>query len=166
MTETIPGLTPLPVGTVAPDFELRDQNNEVVSLASFRGEKAVLLVFYPWAFTSICTGELGQLRDHIDDFANDQVQVLTISIDSGFAHKIFAQRDELNFPLLADFWPHGAVAQAYGVFNSDAGVSNRGTFLVDRDGIIRFSEANEIGQGRDPQRWRDAIAALAEPVAG
>lgn len=162
---TVPGLSPLPVGATAPDFELKDQNNETVSLASFRGDKAVLLVFYPWAFTSICTGELGQLRDNIDAFANEHVQVLTISVDSGFAHKIFSQRDNLNFPLLSDFWPHGAVAEAYGVFNHEVGVSNRGTFLVDRDGIIRFSEVNEIGQGRDPQRWRDAIDALSTPVA-
>jgi len=159
------GLSPLPVGASAPDFELRDQNNEVVSLAQFRGEKAVLLVFYPWAFTNICTGELGRLRDNIDAFANDHVQVLTVSIDSAFTHKIFAQRDNLNFPLLADFWPHGAVAQAYGVFNDEVGVSNRGTFLIDRDGVIRFSEANELGQGRDPQAWLDAIAALAAPAS-
>ena len=163
---TVPGLAPLPVGSEAPDFELRDQNNEVVTLASFRGSKAALLVFYPWAFTSICTGELGRLRDNIDAFANDRVQVLTISIDSSFTHKIFAQRDELNFPLLADFWPHGAVAQAYGVFNTDAGVANRGTFLVDRDGIIRFSEVNEIGVGRDPENWLAAIARLTEAVTG
>lgn len=166
MTSEVPGLTPLPVGTEAPDFRLRDQNNEVVRLADFRGDKAVLLVFYPWAFTSICTGELGRLRDNIGAFANDRVQVLTISIDSSFTHKIFAQRDGLNFPLLADFWPHGAVAQAYGVFNTDAGVANRGTFLVDTDGIIRFSEVNEIGVGRDPEVWLRAIDELATPVAG
>jgi mycoredoxin-dependent peroxiredoxin len=159
MTE-IPGLTPLPVGTVAPDFTLRDQNNEVVRLADFRGSKAVLLVFYPFAFTSICTGELTQLRDNIGSFANDDVQVLTISIDSAFTHKVFSQRDELNYPLLSDFWPHGAVAQSYGVFNSDVGVANRGTFLVDSDGVIRFSEVNELGAGRDPQAWLAAIGAL------
>jgi peroxiredoxin len=157
---------PLPVGTPAPDFSLRDQNNEFVTLSEFRGSKAVLLVFYPWAFTSICTGELGHIRDNIDSFANDEVQVLTLSIDSAFVHKIFAQRDKLNYPLLADFWPHGAVADAYGVFNSEVGVANRGTFLIDGDGIIRFSEANEIGIGRDPQRWLDEIAALTAEVAG
>jgi peroxiredoxin (alkyl hydroperoxide reductase subunit C) len=162
----VPGLTPLPVGTEAPDFRLRDQNNEVVTLSSFRGGKAVLLVFYPWAFTSICTGELSSIRDRISEFANDAVQVLTVSIDSSFVHKIFAQRDDLNVPLLADFWPHGEVAQAYGVFNTDAGVSNRGTFLIDTDGIIRFSEATEIGVGRDPQRWLSEIAALTSGVAG
>jgi peroxiredoxin len=159
MTE-IPGLTPLPIGTVAPDFELRDQNNEVVTLSGFKGSKAVLLVFYPFAFTSICTGELAQLRDNIGSFANDDVQVLTISIDSAFTHKVFSQRDELNYPLLSDFWPHGAVAQSYGVFNSDVGVANRGTFLVDSDGVIRFSEVNELGVGRDPQAWLAAIAEL------
>jgi peroxiredoxin (alkyl hydroperoxide reductase subunit C) len=162
----VPGMTPLPVGSEAPDFTLRDQNNEVVTLSGFRGDKAVLLVFYPWAFTSICTGELGRLRDNIDAFANDRVQVLTISIDSSFVHKVFAQRDGLNFPLLADFWPHGAVAEAYGVFNTVAGVSNRGTFLVDVEGVVRFSEANEIGVGRDPEVWLRAIDELATPVAG
>ncbi|MEO6700982.1 MAG: peroxiredoxin [Jatrophihabitantaceae bacterium] len=163
MTE-VAGLTPLPVGSVAPDFELRDQNNEVVRLSDFRGSKAVLLVFYPFAFTSICTGELGQLRENIDAFANEQVQVLTLSIDSSFSHKIFSQRDELNFPLLADFWPHGGVAQSFGVFNGEVGVANRGTFLIDAEGIVRFSEVNEIGVGRDPQAWLDAIAGLSQPV--
>jgi len=163
---TVPGLNALPVGSQAPDFTLRDQNNELVSLSDFRGDKAVLLVFYPWAFTNICTGELGQIRANMNGFANDQVQVITISIDSSYVHKVFAQRDELRFPLLADFWPHGAVAESFGVFNTDAGVANRGTFLVDRDGIVRFSEVNEIGVGRDPQRWLDEIAALAPAVTG
>lgn len=162
----VPGLIGLAVGSEAPDFSLKDQNNEVYTLSSFRGSKAVLLVFYPWAFTNICTGELAQLRAKIAEFSNDAVQVLSISIDSSFAHKIFAQRDNLNFPLLADFWPHGEVAQAYGVFNSHAGVANRGTFLVDKDGVIRFAEVNEIGVGRDPQRWLDAIVELTTGVAG
>lgn len=154
------GLNALPVSSQAPDFTLRDQNNELITLSSFRGSKAVLMVFYPWAFTNICTGELGQIRQRLPEFANDRVQVLTISIDSPYAHKIFSQREDLQFPLLADFWPHGEVAQAYGVFNSEAGVANRGTFLVDAEGVIRFSEVNEIGVGRDPQVWLDAIAAL------
>ena len=157
----IPGLTPLPVGAEAPDFTLRDQNNEVVTLSSFRGSKAVLLVFYPWAFTSICTGELGQIRDRIDEFANDAVQVLTISIDSSFVHKIFAQRDELNYPLLADFWPHGAVARSYGVFDDTAGVAQRGTFLIDAEGTVRFAEMAGPGKTRDQKAWRSALAELA-----
>ena len=161
---TASGLSPLAVGTHAPDFSLKDQNNEVVTLSSFRGDKAVLIVFYPWAFTSICTGELGQLRERIAEFANDDVQVLTVSIDSTFTHKVFSTRDNLNFPLLSDFWPHGGVAEAFGVFNAEVGVSNRGTFLIDRDGVIRFSEVNEIGVGRDPETWLAAIGELKTPV--
>jgi peroxiredoxin len=158
---TATGLTPLAVGEIAPDFELHDQNNEVLRLSEFKGDRAVLIVFYPYAFTNICTGELGRLRQNLDAFSNERVQVVAISVDSIYAHKIFAQRDDLEFPLLADFWPHGAVAAAYGVFNPATGAANRGTFLVDADGVIRFSEANEIGVGRDPQAWLDAIAALA-----
>jgi peroxiredoxin (alkyl hydroperoxide reductase subunit C) len=154
------------VGQVAPDFTLRDQNNEDVTLSQFRGTRAVLIIFYPLAFTGICTGELCAVRDDLSTFQNDDVQVLCVSVDSVYSHKIFAEREGYEFPLLADFWPHGEVAQAYGVFNTDAGVSNRGTFLIDTDGIIRFSEANEIGVGRDPQRWLAEIEALTSGIAG
>jgi peroxiredoxin (alkyl hydroperoxide reductase subunit C) len=148
------------VGTQAPDFTLRDQNNEEVSLSSFRGDKAVLLVFYPLAFTGICTGELCVVRDDLETFQNDEVQVMAVSVDSTYSHKIFAERERYPFPLLSDFWPHGAVAQAYGVFNEKSGFSNRGTFLIDRDGVVRFAEMNEPGQGRDAQAWREAIKDL------
>jgi mycoredoxin-dependent peroxiredoxin len=148
---------PIEVGALAPDFTLRDQNNEQVTLSSFRGRKAVLLVFYPLAFTGICTGELCKVRDDLATFQNDDVQVITISVDSPYSHKIFAEREGYQFPLLSDFWPHGAVAQQYGVFNEAAGIANRGTFLIDRDGVVRFAEMNEPGQGRDAQRWREAI---------
>jgi peroxiredoxin (alkyl hydroperoxide reductase subunit C) len=154
------GRHPVAVGDVAPDFTLRDQNNEAVTLSSFRGAKVVLIVFYPLAFTGICTGELCAVRDDLAAFQNDEVQVLTISVDSAYSHKIFSEREGYKFPLLSDFWPHGAVAQAYGVFNEKTGFSNRGTFLVDKDGVVRFAEMNSPGEGRDPQVWRDAIAAL------
>jgi peroxiredoxin (alkyl hydroperoxide reductase subunit C) len=148
---------PIEVGALAPEFALRDQNNEEVTLSSFRGQKAVLLVFYPLAFTGICTGELCAVRDDLSTFQNDDVQVITVSVDSPYSHKIFAEREGYQFPLLSDFWPHGAVAQQYGVFNEAAGIANRGTFLIDCDGVVRFAEMNEPGQGRDAQRWREAI---------
>jgi peroxiredoxin len=151
---------PVQVGDAAPDFTLRDQNNEEVILSSFRGRKAALLVFYPLAFTGICTGELCVVRDDLRSFQNDDVQVLTISVDSPYSHKVFSEREGYQFPLLSDFWPHGAVAKAYGVFNETTGFANRGTFLIDRDGVVRFAEMNEPGQGRDAQRWRDAIKDL------
>jgi peroxiredoxin (alkyl hydroperoxide reductase subunit C) len=148
------------VGDEAPDFTLRDQNNEEVNLASFRGKQAVLVIFYPLAFTGICTGELCRVRDELDTFQNDDVQTVTISVDSAYAHKIFSEREGYDFPLLSDFWPHGGVAQAYGVFNEETGFANRGTFLVDKAGIVQFAEMNSPGEGRDAATWQAAIKAL------
>jgi peroxiredoxin (alkyl hydroperoxide reductase subunit C) len=153
------------VGDEAPDFTLRDQNNEEFTLSSRRGESAVLVVFYPLAFTGICTGELCALRDDLGSFCNDVVQTVTISVDSVYAHKVWAEREGFEFPLLSDFWPHGEVARRYGVFNERLGHADRGTFLVDRDGIVRFAEVNRPGEGRDPNRWRLEIKALAEASA-
>lgn len=148
------------VGETAPEFSLHDQNNEEVALSAFRGDKAVLVIFYPLAFTGICTGELCAVRDDLGAFQNDDVQVVTISVDSPYSHKIFSEREGYEFPLLSDFWPHGAVAQSYGVFNETTGFANRGTFLVDKQGIVRFAEMNSPGEGRDPQAWREAIKSL------
>jgi len=148
------------VGDVAPDFTLRDQNNEEITLSSFRGQKAVLIIFYPLAFTGICTGELCRVRDELATFQNDDVQVLTVSVDSTYVHKVFSEREGYEFPLLSDFWPHGEVARRYGVFNEQAGFADRGTFLVDREGIVRFREHNRPGEGRDASAWQAAIAAL------
>jgi peroxiredoxin (alkyl hydroperoxide reductase subunit C) len=146
------------VGATAPDFVLKDQNNQEVSLADFRGEKAVLLVFYPLAFTGTCQGELCQVRDNLNDFVNDEVQVLTVSVDSPYSHKVWADQQGYEFPLLADFWPHGAVAQSYGVFNDERGIANRGTFVIDKSGVVRFAEMNGPGQARDQDAWRKALA--------
>jgi mycoredoxin-dependent peroxiredoxin len=151
---------PLQSGSVAPDFVLKDQNNQEVRLSDFRGAKNVLLVFYPLAFTGTCQGELCQIRDNLNDFANDATQVLSISVDSPYAHKIWANEQGYEFPMLADFWPHGAVAQAYGVFNAERGFANRGTFIIDRDGIIRYAEMNLPGEARDQEAWRKALGSL------
>lgn len=153
-------VAPLQAGSVAPDFVLKDQNNQEVRLSDFRGAKNVLLVFYPLAFTGTCQGELCQIRDNLNDFANETTQVLSISVDSPFAHKVWATEQGYDFPLLADFWPHGAVAQAYGVFNSDRGFANRGTFVIDRDGVIRYAEMNLPGDARDQDAWRKALNTL------
>ncbi len=151
---------PLDVGASAPDFVLRDQNNAEIRLSDFRGRRNVLLVFYPFAFTGICQSELWAVRDNLADFQNDDVQVLAVSVDTVFAHKVWAEREGYEFPLLADFWPHGAVAQAYGVFNERSGGANRGTFVIDREGVIRFAEMNKPGEARDQDVWRKALASL------
>ena len=151
---------PIEVGAEAPDFALKDQNNQEVRLSDFRGRQNVLLVFYPLAFTGTSQGELCQVRDNLTDFVNDDVQVLTVSVDSPYSHKVWAEREGYTFPLLADFWPHGAVATAYGVFDARRGIANRGTFVIDRSGIVRFSEMTGPGEARDQNGWRKALAAL------
>jgi peroxiredoxin (alkyl hydroperoxide reductase subunit C) len=148
------------VGTEAPDFTLKDQNNQEVTLSSFRGERNVLVVFYPFAFSGICTGELCAVRDDIGNFQNDDVQVLAVSVDHVFALKAWSIQEGYEFPLLADFWPHGEVAKAYDVFNADRGMAVRGTFLVDKTGIVRFAEVNQPGEARDQEAWKKALAAL------
>ncbi|HET9142448.1 peroxiredoxin [Actinophytocola sp.] len=148
------------VGSKAPDFTLSDYNKQQVTLSSFQGDKNVLLVFYPFAFSGVCTGELCQLRDELSEYSDANVQVLGISVDSPFALKAWADQQGYKFPLLADFWPHGAVAQSYGVFNEKAGLANRGTFLVDKTGVVRFAEVNQPGEARDQTAWKKAIATI------
>ena len=151
---------PIEVGAEAPDFVLKDQNNQDVRLSDFRGKKNVLLVFYPLAFTGTCQGELCEVRDNLNEYVSDDVQVLTVSVDSVFAHKVWTDQQGFQFPLLADFWPHGAVAKAYGVFNEEKGFANRGTFVIDKAGIVRFAEMNLPGERRDQSAWRKALAEV------
>ena len=150
----------LSVGDVAPDFSLPDQDKQVVSLGDLRGTP-VLLVFYPFAFSRICTGELCQLRDELSTYTRVGIRVLAISTDTVFSLKAWREDQGFDFRLLSDFWPHGAVAQAYGVFNEKAGMAVRGTFLVAADGTIAFAEVNAPGDAREQSGWKDAVAALA-----
>jgi len=148
------------VGAQAPDFTLKNQDNEDVTLSSFRGERNVLVVFYPFAFSPVCDGELCSVRDDLASFQNEDVQILAVSIDHFFTLKAWADARGYQFPLLADFWPHGKVAQEYGVFNAEAGFALRGTFLVDKTGIVQFTEVNGPGEARDQSAWKKALAAL------
>jgi peroxiredoxin len=150
----------LSIGDVAPDFELRDQHGQSVRLSSLRGKKAALVVFYPWAFSGVCGGELKALEEQQDEILGDDVVLLTISTDPMYALRAFADQHGFSFPLLSDFWPHGAVASAYGVLNPQVGIALRGTFLVDRDGVVRWSVVNDIPDARDIDDYKKAIAAL------
>jgi mycoredoxin-dependent peroxiredoxin len=151
---------PLQVGDQAPDFTLTDQNNKQWTLSEFCGDRNVLVVFYPLAFSPVCTGELCQLRDDLAEFQNSDVQVLAVSVDSGYTLKAWSQEKGYDFPLLSDFWPHGKVAQDYGVFHDKAGIANRGTFLVDTHGVIRFAEMKRPDEARDQFAWKQALTAL------
>ena len=148
------------VGSVAPDFELTNQHGQKVSLSSFRDKKNVVVLFYPFAFSGICTGELCALRDDLAPFQNDQVELLAISCDPMYSLKAFADAEKYEFSLLADFWPHGEVAKKYGVFQDELGFSTRGTFVIDKSGVIRWSVVNGPGEARDLAAYKAALAAI------
>ena len=148
------------VGQEAPDFEVRDQNGTPVRLSSFRGQKNVVLVFSPLAFTPTCTGELCAIRDESSVFENDDTVVFGVSCDSPATLKVFAEREGYEFSLLSDFWPHGEVSRAYGVFIEEKGFPMRGTFIIDKDGIVRWSVVNSPADARSTADYREALAAL------
>ncbi|MET9557758.1 peroxiredoxin [Streptomyces sp. NPDC006645] len=179
------GRAGIAVGSEAPDFTLKDNHGRTVRLADFRsgpaghddgggaeargegggeawgdGGKNVVLVFYPFAFTGVCTGELGALRDALPAFVNDDTQLLAVSTDSIHTLRIFAEQEGLEYPLLSDFWPHGQTSRAYGIFDEDKGCALRGTFVIDRTGIVRWSVVNALPDARDLDEYVKALAAL------
>ncbi len=148
------------VGDEAPDFTLRNQDREEVTLSSFRGEQPVLVVFISFAFSSTCQGELCSLRDELEGLSDVDAQVLAVSVDSPFVQKAWRDEQGYGFPLLADFWPHGEVAREYGVFDEKLGAALRGSFLVDSDGTLAWKTVNGVGEARDLDDYRAALAAL------
>ena len=149
----------LTIGQSAPDFELVNQHGEKISLSSFKGNKNVLLMFYPFSFSGNCTGELCAMRDDLSTFQNDDLQVIALSVDSMYVQRVFSEQEGYKFPILSDFWPRGEVAKAYGVFDESVGCALRGSFLIDKEGILRWEVKNgwAVRQNDD---YKAAIAAL------
>ena len=150
----------LTIGQAAPDFTLMNQHGVSVSLSSFKGKKNVVVIFYPFAFSGICTGELCAIRDDLAAFENDNSELLAISCDPMYAQKAFAEQEGYKFGVLADFWPHGAAAKAYGVFNEERGCAIRGTFIIDKSGILRWQVVNGLGDARNIADYKAALATL------
>jgi peroxiredoxin len=150
----------LELGAVAPDFSLRDQHGKETPLSAFRGKKNVVILFIPFSFSGTCTGELCAMRDDLSAFQNENVELLAISCDSMYSQRVYAEREGYNFPVLSDFWPHGAVAQAYGIFDEKYGFAQRGTFIVDKAGILRWQVINGMGDARNVGDYKAALAAL------
>ena len=148
------------VGEQAPDFVTRNQNGEQVGLADLRGDRAVI-VFYPWAFSSTCRGELAALRDDHQEFRDLGVRVVAVSCDAMFTLRAYADAERIGFDLLSDHWPHGQIAKAYGVFDDQAGCALRGTFVLDRTGVISWQQVNGIGEGRE---FGSLLDQLREPA--
>lgn len=151
----------LPVGGPAPDFTLRDQFGQDVTLSSYREKKAVVILFYPYAFSGVCTGEMAGIRDRLDEFLTFETEALAISCDPMFALRAFADADGLNFPLLSDFWPHGEVTRAYEVFDERTGAPRRSSYVIDKQGVVRWAVHNADAEGRDlDEHLRELTAAL------
>jgi mycoredoxin-dependent peroxiredoxin len=154
-------LSEIRTGDLAPDFTLRDQFGQHVTLSGFRGRKAVAIFFYPFAFSGVCTGELSGVRARLDEFLTFDTEVLAISCDPLYSIRAFADADGLNFPLLSDFWPHAEVTRAYDVLDADRGCPRRSSFVVDREGIVRWTVHNEKSEARDLDEHLAQLRKLA-----
>jgi peroxiredoxin len=149
------------VGQAAPDFSLKDQAGNEISLSDYAGKQPVVLVFYPFTFTGVCQGELCEIRDDPSTFESSDAAVLAISCDTRHAQKQWATQQGFTFPVLSDFWPHGEVARAYGVFNEKLGCANRATFVINADGMVVDTFASEnLGTPRARAEYEAALAKL------
>jgi peroxiredoxin len=147
------------VGGPAPDFTLRDQHGRDQSLAARSGLRNVLLVFFPFAFTGVCSAEMHALQDNVAGWDEMATDVLAVSCDAVPSLRAFADAEGFEFPLLSDFWPHGAVSKAYGAFDKDLGAAGRSTYLIDKSGIVRWTVSSAIA---DPRDVTDYLKALGE----
>ncbi|MEO5665480.1 MAG: peroxiredoxin [Nocardioides sp.] len=153
-------MTGLQLGGPAPDFTLRDQFGQDVTLSSYRGTKAVVILFYPYAFSGVCTGEMAGIRERLDEFMTFDTEVLAISCDPVYSLRAFADAEGLNFPLLSDFWPHGKIAQDFEVFDDVKGTPRRSSYVIDRDGMLAWAVHNANPEGRDLDEHLTQLRAL------
>jgi mycoredoxin-dependent peroxiredoxin len=132
------------IGSPAPDFTLKDQNQQDVSLSSFRDKKRVVIVFYPLDWSPVCTKEHACFVNDMKKFDQLDAQVLGLSVDSVWSHKAYAEKMGIQYPLLADFQPRGAVAAKYGVFLQDKGITGRAISIIDRAGNLAWHKNYDI----------------------
>jgi peroxiredoxin (alkyl hydroperoxide reductase subunit C) len=151
---------PATVGQPAPDFTLRDTENNEVSLASLKGNKAII-AFIPFPHTGICDSEACALRDDYSALSADGSQVVIISVHARPTLAQWAKQNNLTFPVLSDFWPHGATAQAYGCFNEQLGIAMRASYVLDADGIVKeIIQSGALGEARDHAAYAKALSAV------
>ena len=147
------------LGQPAPGFTARNQHGELLTATGLRGAPAVI-IFYPWAFSSICRDELAAVRDDHERFLALGARVLAVSCDAMYTLRAYADAEGIAFDLLSDHWPHGAIAQAYGVFDEQSGCARRGTFVLDSTGLISWQQVNQINERRDLSAVLAATANL------
>ena len=151
---------PIAVGQTAPDFTLKDQSQNPVSLKDYRG-KNVILAFYPLDFSPVCTKEHACFQEDFSQFQGLNAEVLGISVDSAWAHKAFAEKLGIQHKLLADFHPKGEVAGKYGLYLEDKGITNRATVIIDKEGVVRYIKVYDIPQQRENQELVEALKELS-----
>jgi mycoredoxin-dependent peroxiredoxin len=154
-------VTGIAVGTEAPDFALRDQHGQPFRLSSFRDVSNVVVVFYPWAFSNVCSTELADLRGVWPTFASHGVEVVAVSCDPIYSLRVFGDREGIEFSLLSDFWPHGAVASAYGVFDEQRGCATRSSYIVDKRGRVAWSVHNAMPDARNLREYAEVLDRLS-----
>lgn len=150
----------LEIGDQAPDFTLLTQAGDAFTLSEAWRESPVVLVFFTLAFSGRCQGELCEIRDNIAVFQDASVRVVGISVDSHHALRAWAEQQGYGFDLVSDFWPHGEVARAFEVFLADRGVATRASFLIDTEGVVRWSVVNDPTSPRPLSAYREALAAF------
>lgn len=136
-------------GSEAPDFDLEVDRSERVSLAGHRGRRNVLLVFHPFAWTPVCAEEALDLQENLGSFESAETDVILVSTDPSPSRKAWKEKLGLSYTLASDFWPHGAVARAYGVFDEQTGAPVRGTFLIDKEGTVVWSLVEDADTKRE-----------------
>jgi peroxiredoxin len=151
---------PLEVGDDAPDFTLRDQHGQEQTLSSRRGSRNVLLVFYPFAFTGVCSGEMRELSENRKAWENLGTDVLAISCDPVPSLRAFSDHEDLQLPLLSDFWPHGEVSTKYGAFDNSLGAAGRRTYVIDKTGVVQWTVKSAIPNARNITDYLKALADL------
>jgi peroxiredoxin len=151
--------TALGAGTTAPDFKLRSTPDQFVSLSDFRGSP-VILVFYPADWSPVCGDQVGLYNEISSEFHRFNAALIGISVDGSWCHAAFAKDRKLHFPLLADFEPKGGVARAYGVYREQDGISERALFVIDREGVIRWSYVSPLGVNPGADGILAALEAL------
>ncbi len=148
------------VGQTAPNFTLKDQDQKEVRLSDFRGKKNVVIVFYPLDWSPVCTNEHACFVDEMKKFEALNAQILGLSVDSVWSHKAWADKLNIRYPLLADFQPRGSVADQFGLFLSDKGITARAIAVIDKEGKLAWLKQYEILQVPDVAEVARAIETL------
>jgi peroxiredoxin len=154
-------MTALKAGTVAPDFSLPSTPDQKVSLSELRG-KPVVLVFYPADWSPVCSDQLGLYNELLSEFAEYEAEIVGISVDGIWCHLAFSKDRKFRTPLLADFEPKGAVAKLYGVYDEKSGEAERALFVIDAEGVIRWSYVSPVGINPGADGIFKALAAITK----